>query len=295
MTLPELIELRRAPLGDRRLRDQLASDSLVLLTPEIAVDRDAYRQLPPWDRTLLRARAVGTAASSAVLTGKAAARLSGVAVRGWDEPIALAYPSGSPPPAKDRRAGIAYLNTAIPEHEIRLVAGVRVAVLSRFLRDIARIDGLVDTVVAIDSIRRRYPDTDEAWFYRRCTDNRRFPGVATLREVIRLSSALAESPLESEARVRLLQADLGPVREQVQIGDHRVDFLVGDDVITEVDGEVKYDGVTFNQPVDAVIRAERRREKALQNAGYVVLRVGAEHLREEGAGLIQLLRQARRR
>lgn len=295
MTLPELIELRRSPLEDQRLRDQLASNSLLRLTPEIAVDRDAYRRLPPWDRTLLRARAVGTAASTAVLTGKAAARLSGVAVRGWDEPIALAYPSGSPPPAKDRRPGIAYLSNPIHEHEIRLVDGVRVAVLSRFLRDIARVDGLVDTVAAIDSIRRRYPDTDEAWFYRRCTDNRRFAGIATLREAIRLSSALAESPLESEARVRLVQAGLGPVREQVQIGDHRVDFLVGDDVIAEIDGEVKYDGVTFNKPVDAVIRAERRREKDLQNPGYVVLRVGAEHLRDEGADLIHLLGQVRRR
>ena len=113
--------------------------------------------------------------------------------------------------------------------------------------------------------------------------------LPTPRVVLRGRSTIAP------ARVRLVLADMGRVREQVRIGGHRVDLLVDDETIVEVDGAVKYDGVTFNRPVDEVIRAERRREKDLQNAGYTVVRIGAEHLHDEGAELIRLVRQARLR
>ena len=46
----------------------------------------------------------------------------------------------------------------------------------------------------------------------------------------------------------------------------------GGDVILEVDGDVKYDGVTYGK-TDDIIREERRREKELQNQGKVVVRV----------------------
>ena len=45
-------------------------------------------------------------------------------------------------------------------------------------------------------------------------------------------------------------------------------------LVVEVDGQVKYDGVTYGTPTDQVLREERQREKALQNLGYTVLRIG---------------------
>ena len=48
-------------------------------------------------------------------------------------------------------------------------------------------------------------------------------------------------------------------------------------LVVETVGAQKYDGTTF-APTDAAIREEREREKHLQNAGYVVVRVSPEQL-----------------
>lgn len=66
-----------------------------------------------------------------------------------------------------------------------------------------------------------------------------------------------------------------PVRSQVSICDAsgilvgRVDFLVGDHVIVEFDGAVKYERA---QGRSALV-AEKSREDALRALGYVVVRV----------------------
>ena len=51
-----------------------------------------------------------------------------------------------------------------------------------------------------------------------------------------------------------------------------MDLLINGWLIVEIDGDVKYDGETYGR-TDDVIRAERSREKALQNTGRVVVRV----------------------
>lgn len=82
-----------------------------------------------------------------------------------------------------------------------------------------------------------------------------------------------ESP--GETRTRLLLHDLGfDVRSQVEVHDEgwlvgRVDFLVGEHVVVEFDGAVKYGGADGRE----ALVAEKRREDALRRLGYVVIRL----------------------
>lgn len=78
-----------------------------------------------------------------------------------------------------------------------------------------------------------------------------------------------------ETRTRLLLGDLGQaLRTQVEIRDGdgligRVDFLVGERVVVEFDGLVKYGGADGR----AALAAEKAREDRLRAAGYAVVRL----------------------
>jgi very-short-patch-repair endonuclease len=96
-----------------------------------------------------------------------------------------------------------------------------------------------------------------------------------------------------ETRTRLLLTDHGlPVRSQVEICDEvgglvgRVDLLVGDRVIVEFDGAVKYEGAEGR----AALVAEKRREDALRALGYVVVRVTWADLASPGRLIAQIRR-----
>lgn len=157
--------------------------------------------------------------------------------------------------------------------------GLRVTRIHRTLRDVCVFDGLAAGVVALDSARRTWPDASiEAWSDGMLAGPR-FKGAAVVREAIALSIPNSGSVWETRARL-LLQSIPGvnSVVAQARFVDagtgevFYVDFLINGWLILEVDGDVKYDGVTYG-PTDDVIRAERRREKSLQNTGKVVVRV----------------------
>lgn len=93
------------------------------------------------------------------------------------------------------------------------------------------------------------------------------------------------SPYESYARALLVQAGFGSWQVNARIAVPQkiyfVDLLRGR-LVVETVGAQKYDGTTF-APTDTAIREEREREKHLQNAGYLVVRVSPEQLRENAA------------
>lgn len=92
-------------------------------------------------------------------------------------------------------------------------------------------------------------------------------------QALSLADAQAESP--GESLTRLLLAGMGlKVRAQVRICDDlgligRVDFLVGERVVVEFDGLVKYEGAQGRE----ALAAEKRREDRLRAAGYEVVRL----------------------
>ena len=94
-----------------------------------------------------------------------------------------------------------------------------------------------------------------------------------LAQLLREADPACESV--GETRTRVLLRDLGlEVRSQVRISDvrgliGRVDFLVGERVVIEFDGMVKYGGAEGRR----ALQAEKTREDRLRDAGYVVVRL----------------------
>lgn len=106
-------------------------------------------------------------------------------------------------------------------------------------------------------------------------------GAARARQALKLVTPFSESPRESELKVALWRAGFPVPYQQVNIYARtgellgRADFMFECGLVVEYDGRVKYDN-SLGTPLDHVLLNERNREKALQNEGFVVLRVNAD-------------------
>ncbi len=108
------------------------------------------------------------------------------------------------------------------------------------------------------------------------------PGLVSARRAVELADGRAESVGESRTRLILLaMPDLPAVIPQYELRDEvdtvwaRGDFLVGEHVIVEFDGRVKYraaDGATSKQ-VHEVVWAEKQREDRIRRERKLVVRV----------------------
>ena len=147
--------------------------------------------------------------------------------------------------------------------------------------------------MAVDSaLRQRLVGVDE--LLSMITTMGRVKGAAQARKVVKSATGLSESPYESFARGVLIAVGLGgeiAVQPELQ-GGYRPDILLGGRVIVEIDGAVKYDGVTYGKSSEAVIRAERQREKYLQNMGFIVLRYSPRDLLQNREQVIAEVRLA---
>ncbi|OIN78132.1 hypothetical protein [Mycobacterium malmoense] len=95
-------------------------------------------------------------------------------------------------------------------------------------------------------------------------------GVVAARELLELASPLAESPMESEARLVMLDGGLPPPVLQYEIVDltgrtWRLDFAW-----PEYRVAAEYDGVDWHSGPDAFLR-DRRRSAALQDLSWLVV------------------------
>ena len=300
-----LIDLRRLRLTDTELRNDLLSGHYRKLTPEIAIWEDTWRRLEVWDKEIARDFAFGLSYDRAVLVGASAARVQGLAVLGRMPQVELAYLSRSSVRGKKYWPPQTVFRSAVlHEDEIYTKSGVRLTRIRRTIRDVTRYHGVLAGVVTIDDARRQDPTLTTSVLHHHITEAGGYHGVGKVRRAIDLSIDNADSPLESQARVILVCAGVGKVRPQALIQPvpggptYRVDLLIDDWLIIEVDGKVKYDGTTYGKSVDDVMFAERAREKHLQNAGYVVIRITLEDLilrPDGGCGLLDLVRAAQRR
>ena len=107
-------------------------------------------------------------------------------------------------------------------------------------------------------------------------------GVGQARAAIDAAESRCESPGETRTRLVLRAAGL-TIRSQVSLSDEdgfigRVDLLVGDRVVVEFDGAVKYDGLDGRR----ALMDEKRREERLRDAGFRVVRVTWSDLSRPG-------------
>ena len=113
-------------------------------------------------------------------------------------------------------------------------------------------------------------------------------GIVTARELLALASPQAESPMESEARLVMIDGGLPPPVLQYEIVDAqgrtwRLDFAWPDLRVA-----AEYDGVDWHSGPQAFFR-DRRRAAALQDLGWVVVPIVAEDVRYRPAELVRRL------
>lgn len=127
-------------------------------------------------------------------------------------------------------------------------------------------------VVAIDAALHRRMVTPDELRAALSLPGARY-GVAQARAAIEAADPVCESPGETLTRLILARAGL-VVRSQVSLSDSegfigRVDFLVGDRVVVEFDGAVKYEGLDGKR----ALMEEKKREERLRDAGFRVVRI----------------------
>ncbi|WP_191497056.1 endonuclease domain-containing protein [Mycobacterium simulans] len=119
-------------------------------------------------------------------------------------------------------------------------------------------------------------------------------GIVNVRELLGLASPQAESPMESEARLVMIDGGLPPPVLQYQLVDTvgriwRLDFAWPEHRVA-----AEYDGVEWHSGPDAFLR-DRRRASALQQLGWLVVPIIAEDVRYRPVELIRRLETSLRR
>lgn len=167
-----------------------------------------------------------------------------------------------------RSAGVLLQAAELPADHVTSRFGIGVTTAPRTVVDLARTSSFMAAVVAADSALRAGLTT-AAELAAMCGACRQWPGVKQARKVAEFSDGLAESVLESCARVVFHQLKLEPPELQVTIrGDgflYRVDFCWPHHrTIAEADGLAKY--ASKND-----ILAQFRRDRLLRDTGYKVV------------------------
>lgn len=252
-------ELNDRGLSDRRIARAIADGKLIRL-------RRGWFALPTAPRPLIAAvRAGGRVGCVSAL------RWHGV----WTMPhsIHICVPRGSTPMASPYRV------------HWRLAAAVTPATLVEAPADafdqFTRCGSATAVIVAADSAlhRKMLTDVEVARILGRTRRGRRLLG--------RIDAA-SESGTETMVRLGL-RAKRIPVRTQVKIvGAGRVDLLVGDRLVIEVDGEEWHN-------TESAFEADRKRDAALVALGFVVIRFSYRRVMDElDAALEQVATVVRR-
>ncbi len=278
------------PLPGLRLRSELLADGwtddeLARLRRSGVVDRvrrGAYVHAADERLSVREARhamaaraAVGQLAPGAVVSHVSAAVLHGLPV--WGVLLDRVHVTRDGTGGGHRRRTLHVHVTPLAPDEITAVDGVAVTTPARTLADLARGVPFEQAVGVVDAALHRglvpRPHVEQALG--------RVPhcaGVRSARRVVAFADARAESIGESRSRVLLAHARLPPPVPQWEVpGRQRIgrcDFgwprlrTVG-----EFDGQIKYGRLVppGRQPGDVVF-AEKRREDAIRDAGFRVVR-----------------------
>lgn len=247
-------------------------DALVARGEVVAVRRGVYTPRSVWDGLDDRRErpvCIARAASAAMLTphllshGSAALEMGLPLLR---ESTRLVHVTRLGVLGSRTEHGVKHHKAPFVTEQIRFVDGRPVLDAARTVADIAREDGLTAGIVAADGALRQ--GVTRADLCAAVEPMRSWPHVKTVRQVVELADAGAESVLESAGRVMVLELGLG--RPQTQFGLHdggRVawcDLRIGRHVF-EFDGKAKYrseeeGGLAREEPRDVLWREKQRQD-----------------------------------
>jgi predicted transcriptional regulator of viral defense system len=168
------------------------------------------------------------------------------------------------------RTGVTCHAAEVPDEHVTRLYGIPATTAARTVVDIARAASFMEGVVVADSAlyERHASKTELRRVLLRCD---RWPGISRARRVAEFANGLAESALESCARVVFHEQGLPAPELQAHISGRdrtviaRVDFFWRRyNVIGEADGLLKYDS-------GEKAIAELKRDRLLREAGYQVI------------------------
>ena len=274
MIVGSAADWRAAGLSARRLRSLVSSGQLVKIRHGAYATSDvlADAETDPGLRHALDIAAVRAArARRGVASHDSAARLHGLG-------LLKKPPNGTVtmtvPPAMRTGTytcpGVITHTAELPDAHVTRLYGVPVTTAGRTVIDIARTSTLMEGVVVVDSaLQERH--TSKAELRRVLARCERWPGTGQARKVVDFADGLAESVLESCARVTFRDQGLPPPELQVHITGQdgrliaRVDFCWRRfRTIGEADGLLKYES-------GGKAIAELKRDRLLREAGYEVI------------------------
>ncbi len=212
---------------------------------------------------------------SAAFSGATAAWLLGLDLPPC-EPVEVTVERDIPVRA---RAGVRLRRAALLESDITTRRGFRVTAPLRTVCDLGCRKDVVESVVAID-MALHAGLVQLGMLVGHVQTNAGAKGIKRLRQAVSLTSPLAESPMETRLRLELIAAGLPAPSVQVELHDTSGYFVGRADLYyPDVRLVIEFDGQNHK---DRLV-ADARRQNALVNAGYHVLRFTAADLRNRGS------------
>jgi hypothetical protein len=119
-------------------------------------------------------------------------------------------------------------------------------------------------------------------------------GIVAVRELIPLARPEAESPMESEARLVMIDGGMTPTELQYEIIDRsgrtwRLDFAWPEHKVA-----VEYDGFDWHSDPEA-LRKDRQKRAALQELGWVVISIVFDDVRHRSSEMVRRIEVQLRR
>ena len=265
---------RGAGLSARGLRSLVSSGQLVKIRHGAYATSDilAEAETDPGLRHALDIAAVRAArARRGVASHDSAAQLYGLGLlkKPPDGTVTMTVPPATRAGAYTSPGVITHA-AELPDAHVTRLYGVPVTTAARTVIDIARTSTFTEGVVVADSAlqQRHTSRTELRRVLARCE---RWPGTGQARKAVDFADGLAESVLESCARVTFRDLGLPPPELQVHVAGRdgrfiaRVDFFWRqNNVIAEADGLLKYES-------GGKAIAELKRDRMLREAGYEVI------------------------
>ncbi|WP_138444786.1 hypothetical protein [Sinomonas susongensis] len=210
-----------------------------------------------------------------------AARLHGIHLWNPDPHVHLTMPRS--PGSRGRASDVRVHSAILGEDDRSSIRGLPATSLARTLVDCARILRRGQAQILMDHGVRLGADPARVTELLAGAQGKR--GVRIARAAWDMASGLCESPGESLLRYVLSRMPFESPAQQVEVptrlGKYRLDFAwVRIKVGLEFDGDVKY--FAYGPAADVLLR-ERKRERALIEEGWILLRVEWKDLFDEVA------------
>jgi hypothetical protein len=287
-------ELLAAGLSADQIRTRARRGDLLPLSRGIYADGARARKvekLAGGVQLLRIAAAAAAAGPDAVVSHQSAALLQRIDLVGPAYPLVTL----TCPPRRGRRGrpGVRVHAVALPAEHVTAQVGMLLTTPARTVIDLARtLDFRAGVVAANSALHRNLTTPEELRSVLAACPLR--SGIRRAAEVVEFAHGLAESPLESIARVVFRDSGLPPPELQVWLGGPtepaaRVDFYWKKyRTIAEVDGSIKY-----ADPLRA--SNQLRRDAILRAEGFEIVHFGWQEITENPAFVLASIKTAFRR